>query len=552
MKKQHLFISLLTIACLTGCTNTNSKDASKPGDESVTPTPAPAKDTFVIDGYGIYKFEAENFNADDWIPEVGDAVVNEEKASGGAYLAASARDVDSSCTFNFDLKNYSIISLHVAYAQTEDNLNSTVDLAKTYTYSVENVSNFVNVEGKSVLPARKSATNWEVLDYQSMTLQPGTYKVTLGVLDEIEVGCPSIDYIQFQTRDASSHEVNPSSITEVPENDFHTLPQYQYIMDSDWTHFSIYADGKDHSAPSAIKLKFDEVETASKYYVQVSEKQDFAGAAIKEVSEKSYDFYNAKLGTKYYYRAAASEAGLEAAAVKDITTNDLAPRVVYVPNVLNFRDIGGWATELVPGAKINQGLYFRCAQLNQAGTSSTRSELDKDGKGLAAIKELGIKVDIDMRDSYNVPSKSPADTADWPVELVKASIASGTEPTRWEEFGDVYTLIFNTIAEADEKPVALHCTYGADRTGIATFFLEALLGMSKEDIRRDYVWTKFTQGRDPNPNGELQKWIEKTESTYEGTSFADKMEQHLMTKGISKATLEHIREIFIPGYVAQE
>ena len=75
MKKQHLFISLLTIACLTGCTNTNSKEVSKPGDESSTPTPAPSKDTFVIDGYGIYKFEAEKFNADDWIPEEGDAVV---------------------------------------------------------------------------------------------------------------------------------------------------------------------------------------------------------------------------------------------------------------------------------------------------------------------------------------------------------------------------------------------------------------------------------------------------------------------------------------------
>ena len=151
-----------------------------------------------------------------------------------------------------------------------------------------------------------------------------------------------------------------------------------------------------------MKLRFNDVDTASKYYVQIAESEaGLATAPVRETTEnKVYTFQNAKLATKYYYRAATSEEGLAAAEVKNITSTDQAPRVVYVPDVLNFRDIGGWESTLVPGAKINQGLYFRCAQLD-AAQGSTTSKLDTAGKGLAALKELGIKCDIDMRDIGN-------------------------------------------------------------------------------------------------------------------------------------------------------
>lgn len=353
---------------------------------------------------------------------------------------------------------------------------------------------------------------------------------------------------------------DPSKITEVPENDFHNLKQYQYLMDNNVGNYKTYADGNDLSAPIAIKLKFDDLASASKYYVQVSEDSSFAGAATYQTTTKYYELWNAKLDTTYYYRAATSEAGLASATSRELKSTSLAPRVVYVPNVLNFRDIGGWESSLVSGAKIRQGLYFRCAQLNQSGYSSTRSELDSAGKGLAAIKELGIKVDIDMRDSGNVPSQSPANTTAWPVKLVKASVPSGSERVRWEggtysgtNIGAQYKTIFEAIANCDKEPALLHCTYGADRTGIATFFLESLLGMSEKDMTRDYLWTQFTKGRTvkyTESDAEFPQWISKTNNC-QGATFADKMKNHLMEFGIAESTLEHIREIFVPGYVVK-
>ena len=362
---------------------------------------------------------------------------------------------------------------------------------------------------------------------------------------------------------APLNPTNPSSITEVPENDFHNLKQYQYLLDDNVGNYKTYANGTDLSAPTSIKLKFDDLQNASQYYVQVSEDPSFAGAKTYTTTTKYYELWNAKLDTTYYYRASQSVEGLTTVNRRELKTTALAPRVVYVPDVLNFRDIGGWESSLVAGAKIRQGMYFRCAQLD-AAQGSTKSCLDSAGKGLAALKELGIKVDIDMRDSYNQPSNgngpSKANTTDWPISFVSAAVPSGSENVRWEggtyngtNIAQQYVKIFNALAECDTKPAMLHCTYGADRTGITTFFLEALLGMSEKDMTRDYLWTQFTKGRNvlyTESSAEFPKWISKTNAC-EGATFADKMENHLMSFGIAKSTLEHIREIFVPGYVAK-
>ena len=103
----------------------------------------------------------------------------------------------------------------------------------------------------------------------------------------------------------------------------------------------------------------------------------------------------------------------------------------------------------------------------------------------------------------------------------------------WDHPGKFHSVdlwfFFETLAKCDTEPVMLHCTYGADRTGIATFFLESLLGMNEEDMIRDYLWTQFTQGRTvkfTESDAEFPKWLSKTEAL-EGDTFADKMENHL-------------------------
>jgi len=351
---------------------------------------------------------------------------------------------------------------------------------------------------------------------------------------------------------ASSLSGEPSGVAlklTAPENDIHTDLQYSYLKDPDWRNIKAYipttgADGGnkgDKSAPKALSFKFEDVADAGTYYIQISKDNTFANAEVRTSTKKSYDFINAEVGTKYYYRAAVSQDALASATVKEYQVADTAPRNLKVGGMINFRDQGGWKSSLVPNGVIKQGLYYRCAQFNNI-----------TAEGKKVIKDLGIKVDIDMRD--RPPSTSPINTSDWPVQIIDAHVASGTENVRWEGSNGIaatYKKIFEAIAQADEKPIALHCTHGADRTGIMSFFLMGLLGASEADIGRDYVLTRFAGERAVPPTGsssEIAKWFTKT-NALAGATFADKTYKHLKDDfGISAITLETIREKFVPGY----
>ena len=344
----------------------------------------------------------------------------------------------------------------------------------------------------------------------------------------------------------------PGEVKDLGVFDPHTELQNQYFADTreltdavakEYIPAVNAEDNKTHAdigVPNPMKLEFKDLKQAEKYYVQVATNAEFTNPSLYETTKASYDFYNGLLGQEYYVRAAVSEAALASAQVYKFKVKDTAPRNVYVPGVINFRDVGGWKTSLVPNGVVKQGLYYRCAKFDGIKVA-----------GKKALKELGIKLDIDMRDSYSVPSKSPASTTDWPVEILKGSVASGTEGTRWEGTGGIaetYKTIFEAIANADQKPIGLHCTHGADRTGIVSYFLLALLGVSKENCAKDYVYTRFAGERAVLPENELKNWVTKTEAL-EGADFAAKTYKHLNEDfNISVDTLETIREKFVPGY----
>ena len=343
-------------------------------------------------------------------------------------------------------------------------------------------------------------------------------------------------------------------VEDLGVKEIHTDLMKQYLEDEDWESIKTYVPKvnaedssyhNDQSQPNPIELKFEEVDEAEKYFVQIAKNVEFENAKLVEADTKAYNFYNSEIGTEYYYRAAVSEEALAEAKIYKFKVNDVAPRYLHVDGVINFRDSGGWKTTLVPNGVTKQGMYYRCAQFNS---------ITADGK--AAMKELGIKLDIDMRD--RPPAASPASSDDWQIEIMDAHVASGTESYRWEGkqgsntgIAQTYKKIFEAIAEADEKPIALHCTHGADRTGIVSWFLLGLLGVSKEDCARDYVMTRFAGERAVLPNGndsEIAKWNSKTEAL-EGETWAEKTYNHLHNDfDISEDTLETIREKFVPGY----
>ena len=101
------------------------------------------------------------------------------------------------------------------------------------------------------------------------------------------------------------------------------------------------------------------------------------------------------------------------------------------------------------------------------------------------------------------------------------------------------------IKNADKKPVYLHCFLGSDRTGIMTFALLSLCGVSYDDMLLDYLFTNFSPSGKRDPDREFNSWYFEKLDRYDGDSKAEKAKKWLMTKGIEESTLERIRKIFI-------
>ena len=323
-------------------------------------------------------------------------------------------------------------------------------------------------------------------------------------------------------------------------SDFHTPEQLKYIKDEKPENIDKYAHGnKDLSRPKGNKLDFsNDAPDSSSYVLQYSSSQHFEtdkSKTIVNLKSKIYYLKNLKLNQTIYYRGAANVEGLVNAKVHKLIVNNLPPRNLDIPGLDNVRDIGGYKTYLKRGAVIKQGLYYRTARFEN---------LKEEGKKIIS-KELGIKREINLRGTnYNPKIEG--------ITYHYIPITHSTDKTRFDKYSQEYKKVFQLMSEVDKYPVMLHCYAGADRTGVMSFALLALLGVEYKDIAKDYAFTSFgVQGPRYVKGSQLETWKKKLEK-FEGKNLAEKCKNWLMKKGIKERVLEHIREIFIEGYNANQ
>jgi protein tyrosine/serine phosphatase len=493
-----------------------------------------------IEGF-ITRFEIEDSDVSNWkASDDGkeNIIIESKEASGGKYLNGINEKVsfEGKLIFNLNLKYNAEITMRVSYAQKiiwRDNVN----LLPLYTFIIDENRNIEIYGDGHIHPRYEDKMSWEIIQYKTYTLPKGMHTISIRGKANNNFPTPNIDYIDFETKKIKEIPIEPDT-EDMPSNDFHTLLQYSYILDEHPENIENYAKGvSDLSRPKGNLINFSDMlkETAYTYVLQISSSENFDSPdtkIIKNLKEKKAIIKNLKLGQRVYYRGAINEENLINSKINVFTTNNLAPRNLDIPGVDNSRDIGGVKTTLVENGIINQGLYYRTAQINS---------ITEEGKKILT-EDLGIKVEIDLRDmEYNTGPYVDG------VEYYPIPIPSGTESTRFENFQEEYVKIFNLMSEADENPIVLHCTAGADRTGIMTFALMTLLGCEYVDIARDYCFTNFGVQGSRDINSEFTTWWRKLDN-YEGDTKAERCKSWLMSKGIEEETLEHIREIFIDGY----
>ena len=224
-------------------------------------------------------------------------------------------------------------------------------------------------------------------------------------------------------------------------------------------------------------------------------------------------------------------------------------------NTFNIRDLGGWTCD---GGKTKYGLIYRGAELNGA-VSLNSSQVD------FFKNVLGIRDEIDLRNptSTGVGSGALGLGVDYVNIYINYSPYALQDLYRQKRV-DIIKRIAKNIKE--KKVTYIHCSAGADRTAIICTFIEAICGVSQNDIDRDYELTAFAYDTNNNRlstrtrnstwlNGHRVMINGDGTETYsypyinnmEGSSFQDKIVRFLLRSGVTIDELNDIRFGLIDG-----
>ena len=133
-------------------------------------------------------------------------------------------------------------------------------------------------------------------------------------------------------------------------------------------------------------------------------------------------------------------------------------------------------------------------------------------------------------------------------------------------YGQLLAKIFDILAQETSYPLYFHCIHGADRTGTLAVLIEGLLGVSEEDIVKDYELTSFNsksgqrlRGKGNADNTSFAVPLEDSSSgyglqhlfaslrAYSGNTLKDKIENFLTSEdvGVPDSTITAIRNLLI-------
>lgn len=214
-------------------------------------------------------------------------------------------------------------------------------------------------------------------------------------------------------------------------------------------------------------------------------------------------------------------------------------RMIYMTNVDNVRDLGGWSCD---GGTVKYGLLFRGGEVY--------GYLTNDGKQ-QALDMLGILKEIDLRFADDLKGRTESGfgpTVDmlW-VDMTWNDLA-------YQKSSGNIKAIFDPLFDyvIANKPTYFHCSAGADRTGVVALLCEAILGVSQSDCDKDYEITSFYSGASTDAQARRRNetpWTREINylNTYAGTTFRDKAVNFMVSCGITIEKINAFRAAMIDG-----
>lgn len=302
------------------------------------------------------------------------------------------------------------------------------------------------------------------------------------------------------------------------------------------------SEEEDRSQPRAIPFRWQSAEhdyANLLYDFYLATDPSFQQAQIStDITDSSLDICHLHLGTRYYWKVIAhcNNKIVAESPIGTLTTHAALPRWIMVPGITNVRDMGGWP--LLQGGKIKQGMIYRTSELNRHLTVTVEGER-------VLLDELHIRTDIDLRAAGESPAPALAgDRVTWiniPVFPYNGIVDEG------EHGKSAYRKIFALLAQADRYPLFFHCWGGADRAGTVAFLLGALLGMSPENLIKDYELTSLSVwGVRRSGSNEFSGLLRAlSHDDYETLTIGEQVERYLLDIGVTAEEIVAIRTILI-------
>lgn len=178
----------------------------------------------------------------------------------------------------------------------------------------------------------------------------------------------------------------------------------------------------------------------------------------------------------------------------------------------NVRDLGGWSCD---GGTIKYGMLVRGGDTNPA---------DKH----LMVDEIGIRTEVRLFEQ----SAQGLDHSVWDIDMIvnptNSVIASSMDKAMWKP---LLNGIFDSVSH--NRPVYFHCGQGADRTGAMAVMLEAILGVSENDISKDYELTSFSRAPRQRNSSEFKGVINRIKGVSLLGGLSDTFRNHAISLALS-------------------
>ncbi|MBQ8374296.1 MAG: tyrosine-protein phosphatase [Clostridia bacterium] len=322
-----------------------------------------------------------------------------------------------------------------------------------------------------------------------------------------------------------------------------------------------YANAGYRAAANSIRLRW-KGNGSDSYVVSLADNAEFVNAREYETTTVMINVTNLIPETTYYWKVSGEKENDTSATDTFKTTGTV--RYIAADGGANMRDLGGWKT--ADGKSVKYGLLYRGNMLNGRNGGPKLTE-----KGIATFKnELKMKTELDLRSQNKDDANQSANWWDSSLPYVKVGLSQYTGVIPFDSgtgywidaskniYGDPEAaaelkIIFETLENADNYPIYMHCNAGADRTGTLAYLVNGFLGVPYEDLVKDFELTSFSisgkRYRSKALNGEFDDSGVFQNDSNNYVAFELMHEMILQHYGTQGGTLQQAIENYLTSFV---